>query len=153
MKIKILVWLCSLILGKEYSDDEPRADMYMPVWLLAFGMVLIGGSVALGVAFVITHVVGTIIAAAIAIAVGICAVLCWKNQSIIVLSDSTFEYTTFLGNKKVYQFKDIVGIKQNSDSMTMFVGNDKVHMESCAIMTQRLIDKINEQLDELYANE
>ena len=153
MKIKLLVWLSSLILGKAYADDEPRADMYLPVWLLAFSMVLMCGGIILGIAFVVTHSVGTIVAAVIAMAIGICALLSWKNQSILIVSDSTFEYTTFLGNKKVYRFQDIKGIRQNKDSMTMFVGNEKVHIENAAIMTERLIDKINERLNELYANE
>lgn len=31
MKLKLIVKLGELILGKAYSEDEPRADMYLPI--------------------------------------------------------------------------------------------------------------------------
>lgn len=63
-----------------------------------------------------------------------------------MLSDDSFEYSTFLGNKKVYRFEDIVGLKRNSDSMTLIVNGGKVHIESCAQLTERFAERINEQL-------
>ena len=92
---------------------------------------------------------GATIGAVIGIALGVLALLCWKNQSIVVLSDSTFEYTTFLGNKKLYCFQDITGFKKNGDSTTLFVGSEKVHIESCAVLSEKLIERINKQLQTL----
>lgn len=145
MKIKLLVKLGELILGKCFSDDEPRADMYLPIKLLAFSVVLL----VLGIAAVIiwlTKLTATpAILAVVFILLGVAAMLCWKNQTIQIVSDDSFVYTTFLGNKKEYSFSDIKGLKRNNDSLTLLVANDKVHIESMAIMSKRLIECINAQ--------
>lgn len=117
---------------------QPRADMFLPKWLLIFGIVLLIGGVVLTFVF--------FPAALFCFALGAAAVLCWKNQTIRIISDSTFVYTTFLGRQREYRFSQIEGLRQNSDSMTLFVGGGKVHMESCACITQRLIDKLEEHL-------
>lgn len=149
MKIKLLVKLGEIILGKSFSDEEPRADMYLPIWLLAFSIVLFVFGVAAGVYAILMLSLGATIGALIGIALGVLALLCWKNQSIVVLSDSTFEYTTFLGNKKLYRFQDITGFKKNGDSTTLFVGSEKVHIESCAVLSEKLIERIDKQLQTL----
>ena len=80
------------------------------------------------------------------ILLGIGALMCWKNQTIRIIDEEKFEYTTFLGNKKVYAFSDIKGLIRNSDSLTLLVKDKKVHIESMAILSERLIEKINEAL-------
>lgn len=146
MKFRLLVKLSELILGKVYSDDAPRADMYLPIWILALALVLFLGAVGMAVYAIVTLSVGFGIAALCCLGLGAAALLCWKNQTINMLSDDSFEYSTFLGNKKVYRFEDIVGLKRNSDSMTLIVNGGKVHIESCAQLTERFAERINEQL-------
>ena len=153
MKLKILVKLGELILGEAYSEDEPRADMFLPLWLLAFAIVMLVAGVAVGVYAAVELSVGAVVGAVVCLGLGIMALLCWKNQSIVVLSDESFEYSTFLGNKKEYRFQDITDLKQNNDSMTLFVGNEKVHIESCALLTDRLIELINAQLEKLQGEQ
>ena len=80
---------------------------------------------------------------------GIFALLCWRNQTIHVISDEEFTYTTMFGNTKTYAFSDIQGLRRNQDSMTLFVKNEKVHIESMAVMTKRLVDLINQALKNL----
>lgn len=134
--------------GTFLVDDKLRADMFLPVWLLGLGIlfVMFGGifgivMIALGCAFPL------IILFAALIALGIGAILCWKNQTIRMLPNDSFEYSTFLGNKRVYRFSEILGFRENSDSFTLYVGDGKVHIESCAIMSARLEDRINKQLE------
>lgn len=153
MKLKILVKLGELILGEAYSEDEPRADMFLPLWLLAFAIIMLVAGVAVGIYAAVELSVGAVVGAVVCLGLGIMALLCWKNQSIVVLSDESFEYSTFLGNKKEYRFQDITGLKQNNDSMTLFVGDEKVHIESCASLTDRLIELINAQLEKLQGEE
>lgn len=153
MKLKILVKLGELILGEAYSEDEPRADMFLPLWLLAFAIIMLVAGVAVGIYAAVELSVGAVVGAVVCLGLGIMALLCWKNQNIVVLSDESFEYSTFLGNKKEYRFQDITGLKQNNDSMTLFVGNEKVHIESCALLTDRLIELINAQLEKLQGEE
>lgn len=153
MKLKILVKLGELILGEAYSEDEPRADMFLPLWLLAFAIIMLVAGVAVGIYAAVELSVGAVVGAVVCLGLGIMALLCWKNQSIVVLSDESFEYSTFLGNKKEYRFQDITGLKQNNDSMTLFVGDEKVHIESCALLTDRLIELINAQLEKLQGEE
>lgn len=153
MKIKLLVKLGELILGKSMSDDEPRADMFLPLWLLAFSMLLLAGGIALGIYAIVKFSVGIVVACGFCLALGALAYLCWKNQTIVMFENDTFEYTTFLGNKKVYSFNEINGIRYNNDSMTLFIGDGKVHIESTAIITERLAERVNKQLENIYGNE
>ncbi len=153
MKLKILVKLGELILGEAYSEDEPRADMFLPLWLLAFAIIMLVAGVAVGIYAAVELSVGAVVGAVVCLGLGIMALLCWKNQNIVVLSDESFEYSTFLGNKKEYRFQDITDLRQNNDSMTLFVGNEKVHIESCALLTDRLIELINAQLEKLQGEQ
>ena len=81
---------------------------------------------------------------------GAAALMCWKNQTIHVISDEQFTYTTMFGKTFTYNFCDIQGLRKNQDSMTLFVAGSKVHIESMAILTPRLVEKINQALDKAY---
>lgn len=146
MKLKILVKIVEKILGVTYSGDEPRADMYLPERALAMCLVMLAGGTVFGVFFALGGASWMLFVAIGGILFGIALLLCWKNQSIRVLSDEEFEYTTFLGNKHRYAFRDITALRKNRDSMTLFVGKNKVHMESMAIISERLADLINQAL-------
>ena len=146
MKLKFLTFIITKILGMPEPGEKPRADMFLPDWILAFGIALalfaVGGAV---VYFFVGEVIVLLLAVACAV-LSPAAVLCWKNQTITILDESRFEYSTFLGTKKLYYFSDIRGIRKNSDSLTLFVGEDKVHIESAAIMSPRLAEMINSRL-------
>ena len=150
MKFKLLIKLGEWILGKACPDGEMRADMFLPIKLLAFSVVLVMAGIAIGVYSFLNSSLGAAVGACIALALGVGALLCWKNQTITVLNDEEFEYCTFLGKKIVYRFSDIRLFRKNNDSMTMFVGNGKVHIESMAVLSERLIGLINKQLESLY---
>lgn len=149
MRFRALVRLVEKVLKMRDRGDEPRADMYLPDFLLAFGLVLIGGGLGLGIAAVIRFAVWMLAVAPLALGLGITAVLCWKNQTIRIISDEAFEYTTSLGNIRTYRFADITGLRKNNDSMTLFVGKDKVHIESMAILSDHLVDAVNAVLKTL----
>jgi hypothetical protein len=51
-----------------------------------------------------------------------------------------------MGNSRVYKFADITKLVRNKDSYTLYVGNDKVHIDGMAILSGRLVEKINEVL-------
>lgn len=72
----------------------------------------------------------------------VAAYLCWKNQKIRILDDLTFEYSTMFGNRKTYAFSQITQVKQNPDSYTVFADGDKIHIEACAVLSERLADKL-----------
>ena len=126
---------------------KPRADMFLPNWLNGFGFFLDTIALACLVAAFITKTWGLIIGFVIAGALGIAAYLCWKNQMINIIDDDTFEYTTFLGKKIKYSFSDIKELRVNQDSLTLFVGDGKVHIESSVIISSELMDKIDEALE------
>ena len=147
MRGRLIIRLATMLLGTVYKEDEPRADMYLPLKLLAMGFVMILGAIALGTAFFFTMNIVLIVLAVVILLIGILAVICWKNQSIKIVSNEKFEYTTFLGNKHTYYFRDITDLRQNQDSITMFMGDKKVHIEGMAIMSDRLVDLINSALN------
>lgn len=146
MKFRILVKFAERLFNMEHVEGEPRADMYLPPFLLAFGFLLLLAGTALLIAFALSRLIWTMIAAFFVLPLGIAAVMCWKNQTIHILSEGVFQYTTFLGNSYEYHFSDIVKLRQNTDSLTLFVADKKVHIESMAILSGRLIDKINTAL-------
>ena len=146
MGLKLLVKLGEKILGKSYENNEPRADMYMDVRILAIAVGCLGACVLMAVrAATQQHIAWALLAVALLL-LGVGALLCWRNQTIQMLSDDEFEYSTFLGNKKLYRFDDIVALRRNKDSMTLMLKNGKVHIESNAVLTQRLADRINRAL-------
>ncbi|MBR2020203.1 MAG: hypothetical protein IKA05_07370 [Clostridia bacterium] len=146
MKFRILVLLMEKLLGVSVTGDEPRADMYLPNKVLALGLMLGIAAIALAVAFLVTVSAVWIVLAALCAVLAVAAVLCWRNQTIQILDEETFEYTTFLGNKKVYSFSEIRSVCKNSDSATLFVGDGKVHIEAMAIMSDRLAEKLDNAL-------
>lgn len=144
MVLKLLVKLSSLILGRAYSDDEPRADLYLPVWVLAFCVVLAALGIAAAIYSIAARSVLAGVAAILCLGLGAAALLCWRNQTIRMLPDDSFEYTTFLGNKKVYRFCEITQARANRDSTTLIARGERIHIEASAIMSQRLADRLNE---------
>ncbi len=152
MKLKIIAKIIEGLLGVTMDDSKPRADMYLPERLLSMAIVFLVGGIALGVYFAISLSVWAIVGAVLAIVLGIAAVLCWKNQTIHIISDNQFTYTTMFGKTYTYAFTDIKGLRKNSDSMTLYVADQKVHIESMAILSDRLVDLINEALSSADKN-
>ena len=148
MKLKLLVKLGEKLLGMT-AGDEPRADMYLPERLLAMALVFLIGGIVCGIFAVFQFAVWAVIAAVFGIILGIFALLCWKNQTIHVISDEEFTYTTMFGNTRTYAFSDIQGLRQNQDSMTLFVAGQKIHIESMAVLSPRLVEQINKVLEQL----
>ena len=147
MKLKILVKLIEKLLGITLDDDTPRADMYLPDRLLAMALFFLAGGIACALFAIFRFAIWAAICAVLGIVLGIFALLCWKNQTIRVISDEQFTYTTMFGNCRTYAFSDIRGLRRNSDSLTLFVANQKVHIESMAILSERLVDLINKSLE------
>ena len=148
MKLKILVKIVEKLLGMTDSCDEPRADMFLPDRLLAMSIVFLAGgivSIALAIINSITWVLGVVIC----FAFGIAALLCWKNQSIRIISDEQFTYTTMFGKTRTYSSSDIQGLRRNQDSLTLFVANEKIHIESMAILSERLVERIDNALEKV----
>lgn len=153
MKLKILLKILEKLLGVTYPEDGPRADMYLPERLLAMGLIFLAGGVACGIYAIFKFAVWAVVVAVFGIVMGIMALLCWKNQTIHMISDTQFTYTTMFGNTRTYRFSDIQYLRKNQDSLTLFVAGDKVHIESMAVISQRLIDRINAALEEAYRTE
>ena len=133
---------------KEYNQSD-RADMYLPIWLLIFGCSLCGLGGYCLLCNLSRYDSATFITALICEMIGASAILCWKNQKIHMLSYSEFEYITWLGNKHRYAFKDISSIEWGwrGDHWTLFIGSSRVHIESTAIISKRLFNRLNEAIN------
>lgn len=149
MKLKILVKIVEKLLGVANSGKEPRADMYLPDKLLAMALVFLAGGIICVLFAVFSFAVLAVVGAVLGIVLGVCALLCWKNQMIHIISDQQFTYTTMFGKTCTYSFSDIQGLRQNNDSLTLFVAGKKVHIESMAILSERLVDCINNALEQI----
>lgn len=73
-------------------------------------------------------------------------ILCYKNQWVEMIDDNEFIYSTMFGNETKYYFSDIESLKQNADSMTLHLKNGKIHIESCAVISERFANAINSKL-------
>jgi len=149
MKLKILVKVLEKLLGIADHGDEPRADMYLPNRLLALAIVLLAAGIALVIFAAVRLELWAVAVAAVCAGLGVAALLCWRNQTIRVLSQEEFAYTTMFGNTYTYAFSDIRGLRRNNDSMTLFVADRKVHIESMAVLSDRLVERINAALAKL----
>ncbi len=123
-----------------------KKDLYLPVWILALGIVLILG--ALVFLYFSLKDLYLLIGTVICLGLGIAAILCWKNQWIQVIDDHSFVYSTMFGKQTQYHTSQIVDLKQNPDSMTLVLDSGKVHIESCAIMSERLIEMITKHINQ-----
>lgn len=146
MKLKFLLRIVEKLFRMTEGSNGPRADMYLPERLLAMSLIFMCGGLACGVYYIFRLAVWAILCAVLGIALGVGALLCWKNQTIRVISDEQFTYTTMFGNTYTYNFSDIERLRRNNDSLTLFVAGKKVHIESMAILSDRLIDLINKAL-------
>ncbi len=125
---------------------KPRADMFLPNLLKYFGFFLDIVAVGFLIVTFITQIWGLVIITLISGGFGVAAWLCWKNQTVKIIDDDHFEYSTFLGKKTVYRFSDIKEIRANQDSLTLILTNGKVHIESIVCMSATLYNKIEESL-------
>ncbi len=148
MKLKILVKIIETLFGIVNNEEGYRADMFLPDRLLAMALVFLAGGTICGVIAIIKFSIWLIIGAVFGITLGIFTVLCWKNQSINIISDEQFTYTTMFGNTRTYSFSDIQGVRKNQDSLTLFVANEKVHIESMAVLSERLIERLDKALEQ-----
>jgi len=125
---------------------KPRADMFLPNWLNGMGILSDGIAVAALVSALVTKQWWLFILFLLFGVIGIAAYLCWKNQTIRILDNDTFEYTTFLGKTFRYRFSEIRNLRVNTDSLTLFVADGKVHIESIVVISKELMDKIDAAL-------
>jgi len=140
-------------IGTTPVDDELRADMCLPAWLFTMGLFLVMFGGILGTVSIVLPIPKLVfVFAAVLVLVGVAAIICWKNQTIHMLPNDTFVYSTLFGNKTVYRFDEIKRIKYSSDSITLLVGDGKVHIESIALVSKRLEERIHKQLQELNGN-
>ena len=149
MKLKILVKIVEKLLGMADSGEEPRADMFLPDKLLAMALVFLAGGTACALFAIFKFATWAIVCAFLGIVLGIFALLCWKNQAIHMISNEQFTYTTMFGKTRTYSFSDIQGLRRNQDSLTLFVAGEKVHIETMAILSERLVENINKALEKL----
>lgn len=136
------------IFKPEECEIPPRADMFLPDFLKYFGLFLDISAAIFLVAMLITKNWILIIGVLICGGLGIAAWLCWKNQTVRIIDDDTFEYTTFLGKTTVYHFSDIKYLRQNQDSFTLILTNGKVHIESMVCISEAFYNKILEAISE-----
>ena len=146
--MKLLARILEKLLGQRYGDDAPELDMYLPNRLLSIAMVFTGIGIVMAAAAFFTANLLFLIGTALLIPMGIAAFLCWKNQSIRMVTSGKFEYTTMFGNTHVYNFSDITGLKRSRDSLTLLVAGKQVHIEAMAVLSQRLVNAINQALQE-----
>lgn len=134
--LKVIAAVITRLLG--IDEEAEKADMHLSNRALALSLTSVLAVFILIARFFTTDDWVYLIFAAAFLLIAIFILLCYRNQRIYILSDEEFQYTTFLGNKKIYKFDDITALRKNRDSLTLFVGKNKVHIESSAVLSERL---------------
>lgn len=123
-----------------------KKDMYLPVWVCGLGVLfLLISLVCIFMCFgappysVIGYLVGTVFC----LCIGVAAILCWKNQWVEIQNEHEFVYSTMFGRQIKYRFSEITGVKKDEDSMTLLLESGKVHIEFCAVVSDRFARKIS----------
>lgn len=129
-------------------DDKTRADMFLPVHLLFFGIMICVMGTSTLIIFLVNRLPFVPVFFALALlATGTFTILLWKNHSIRILSEDTFEFKNFYGSKRVFHFSDIKGMRRGIDCKVLLVGDAKILIDSSAILSEELRARIHTQLD------
>ena len=141
--LRLIAGFITRLLGVD--DEAERADMHLSNHHLG-----LAGTSFLAVFILIARYIYTgewfyIVLGVVFLLCCIGILLCYRNQRIYILSDEEFQYSTFLGNKKIYRFDEITALRKNKDSLTLFLGKSKVHTEANAVLSDRLKALIIEQ--------
>ena len=138
----------SFSVGFTPVDDKARADMFLPIWLLTLGIFACGtGTLMLVISLANKIPFMAIIFSLALLATGTFTILLWKNHSIRILSEDSFEYKNFYGSKRVFRFSDIKGMRRGIDCKVLLVGDAKILIDSSAILSEELRARIQTQLD------
>ena len=124
-------------------------DVYLPKWILGLGIFLL--AIACGcIVLTFTLFYMMYIGAILFIPLGIAAILCWKNQWIEMTGSNEFVYSTMFGKKTTYSFSEIIELKNNPDSVDLIMESGKVHIESCAVVSEKFMNALNNRLKIIY---
>lgn len=128
----------------------PRADMFLPKWILVSAILLCIISVLNLVLVILMEDWDLFYNVMTDIPIGIILFLCWRNQTIKILDEDTFRYTTFWGKKYIYQFSRIKRIRVGLAGITLVTpkGKPNIPIEGAARVTRPLAEKLNMQLEE-----
>ena len=145
--LNMFVRISETLFRRTDSRDQEMADMYQSPRVLAIGVVVFLLGVGLGIFAALSLHIAAALGAVACVALGVVAFMCWNNQKIFMITDEIFCYRTFLGNDHEYRFSQIRKAIQNSDSITLVMETGKVHIESSAILSQRLVERIDRELE------
>ena len=139
-------------------EPQKKRDMWIPKYMLWAG---IGGIILGIIMFTTFYLSGSemfidgnkspyFVMSTLVMLAGLFLIVNWKNQYIIMIDQSSFQYSTIFGGKKEYRFADICGLEKNLDSWTLLIkgpnGSGRVHIESCAIISSRLEERLRRAL-------
>ena len=133
-------------------EDEPWVDMCLPSFFLIVILILLLSGIACTIYAIIKKAV-LLIFGAIIICFSIYSIFSWKNRTIHMLSDDTFEFTTSFGRKKLYHFSDITDLKKSRnkydrDSRILCVAHKKIFISDMAFVSDRFEMRVQQALTE-----
>ena len=133
---RLIADIFSRMLG--IDEEAEKADMHLSTRALGLALSSFLATFVLVAMYISTKEWFYLVLGAGFLIIFIGILLCYKNQRIYIISDEEFIYSTMFGKKKTYRFEQIIALRKNRDSLTLFVGGDKVHIESSAVLSDRL---------------
>jgi hypothetical protein len=133
---RLIADIFSRMLG--IDEEAEKADMHLSTRALGLALSSFLATFVLVARYISTKEWFYLVLGAGFLIIFIGILLCYKNQRIYIISDEEFIYSTMFGKKKTYRFEQIIALRKNRDSLTLFVGGDKVHIESSAVLSDRL---------------
>lgn len=127
--------------------EKDEADMHLPGLVFGIGIFFAAAAAAVTIFAVVSGFYAAAAADILLLPLAAAAFLCYNNQKIWVVNDKIFEYSTMFGKRKRYEFDRVEKIVQNVDSFTVFAEGDRIHIESMAVCSRRLIDLLIKSAD------
>lgn len=137
----VIAWTVLLIADRRKKPAE-KDVVYLPGSLFAVGTLLLAGGSAAAVYGAVSGKWLILPFGAVICLLGVAAMLCRINQRITAASDNEFVYTSFLGRKRRYTFDDVVDVRVNPDSYTVFMKKGKMHVETLAHKNGKFMEKL-----------
>ena len=135
-------------------EGKQRGDMCKPSFYIVLGVFsIVLGCVGGIVMFAAKAPVWIGLLMLLMIPMGINVLLEWKNRGILMLPGDRFAYTTTFGRKQIYSFSQISQISRALGGMKLCVGAQRIDIDFDAMVTERLIKRLEQRQTELAGKE
>ena len=142
-----MIKLIEKVLGIPEHGDSPRSDLMLSNSIVYIGVIVFFVGIAIFVLNLINFNSSMVIASLLVLAFATYTIMWWRNKTITIIDNHSFQVSSTFGKVKTYRFEDISGYEKSYNYFTIFVGKEKFNIDETSLMTQRLKTRFNKALN------